>query len=92
MPASFVVHDLGHQDAGAVAVVTLGSRANVMLMDSVNLQRYKSGGRFDYYGGQAVQSPVRLGVPNAGHWDVVLDLGGAVGVIRSSVQVLSLAA
>lgn len=87
--SDYVKYDLGQQHAGAVAVVTVDTRANVMLMDSANLQRYRSGGRFNYVGGQALRSPVRLSVPNSGHWHVILDLGGARGSIRSSVTVES---
>lgn len=88
----FVHHDLGHQDAGNVVVVTLANQANVRLMDASNFQRFRNGGRATFYGGGAVASPVRLEVPQSGHWYVVLDLGGAPGTIRSSVQILSLAA
>jgi hypothetical protein len=88
----FVSHDLGHQDAGNVVIVTLANQANVRLMDASNFQRFRSGGRANFYGGGAVASPVRLEVPHSGHWYVVLDLGGAAGTIRSSVQVLSAAA
>lgn len=92
MSADFVKYDLGQQSAGAIVEVTLAHRANVLLMDAHNFQRYRSGQRHNYYGGEALKSPVRLQVPNAGHWYVVLDLGGAAGRIESSINVLSAAA
>lgn len=57
----FQSYDLGHQDRGAVVVVTLrGNAANVRLMDSSNHQAFKRGGRHRYIGGLAKSSPVRL--------------------------------
>ncbi len=87
-----VHHDLGFQEAGSIVVVSLANRANVRLLDSANYQRYRSGGSYSCHGGQAVTSPVRLSIPHAGHWYVALDLGGAAGTIRSSVEVLRQAA
>jgi Domain of unknown function (DUF1883) len=50
-------------------------RANVLLMDQRNCMRYQRRQQFSSYGGEALSSPVRLQVPTAGHWYVVLDLG-----------------
>jgi hypothetical protein len=68
--------------------VTLEHRANVLLMDEPNFQRYRDEGEFTYSGGEARHSPVILEVPSAGQWHVVVDLGGADGVVRASVRVL----
>ena len=87
---NYTHYDLGQQPAGAVARVTLdGTEANVMLLDSHNLGQYRRGGRFRYFGGHVRRSPVVLEVPNAGHWHVVVDLGGFGGSVRSSVEVVS---
>jgi hypothetical protein len=84
----FTEYDLGQQPEGATVVVSLaGTEANVLLLDRNNLQRYKGGGQFEYFGGLAQRSPYRLAVPRAGHWFVVIDLGGAVGEVGSSVEV-----
>lgn len=82
-----VVYDLGNVRRGSTVVVTLKSRANVLLMDAANYRSYKSGRRATYIGGEARRSPVRLAVPRDGHWYVALDLGGLSGNIRSSVHV-----
>lgn len=60
-----------------------------MLVDPVNLGRYKSGRRFEYFGGHFTRSPARITVPRAGHWHVVVDLGGAAGRVEASVNVLA---
>jgi len=65
-----------------------GTAANVRLMDSVNFSAYRAGGRHRYVGGYMTQSPVRLQVPEAGHWQVAIDLGGYGGSVRSTVQVI----
>ncbi len=86
--AGFVKYDLGYVEAGASAEVTLAHRANVRLLDASSFARYERGETFSFIGGQAVRSPVVLTVPTAGHWYVVLDLGGGAGTIKSSVRVL----
>jgi hypothetical protein len=90
--SDFIDYDLGHQAGGNVVEVELDTRANVQLVDSSNFQKYRRGGQYRYYGGQALRSPIRLEVPYAGHWHVVIDLGGGSGDVRSSVQVYPRAA
>lgn len=87
--SDFVKHDLGTVAAGTVVEVTLRHRANVLLMDAHNFNRYRRGESHRYIGGEALESPLHHEVPNGGHWVVVLDLGGAAGRIESSVRVLS---
>jgi hypothetical protein len=86
---NFVNYDLGQLSGGEVASVEVRERANVLLMDQHNFTRYQRQQQFDYYGGQALSSPVRLQVPRAGHWYVVLDLGGASGTIHSNLTLSS---
>jgi hypothetical protein len=86
---NFTHYDLGLLSGGETIVVTLqGTAANVRLMDSINFSAYRAGGQHRYFGGSATRSPVRLQVPNAGHWHVAIDLGGYRGSVRSSVRVL----
>ncbi len=75
-------------DAGDTVEVTLDKQANVQLMDDSNFSNYKQGQRFRYYGGLAKQSPFRLAAPHAGHWKLVIDLGGYTGSVRASVNTL----
>ena len=85
----FIKHDLGNRKGGEIVEVSLsGSAANVRLLDSSNFQSYRSGRRHRYLGGHAKSSPVRLQLPRAGHWYVVVDLGGYKGTVRSSVRML----
>lgn len=83
----FQQYDLGYKSGGEVYQITLrGSAANVQLMDSSNFQSYQRGGRYEAVGGHYKQSPVTLRVPRAGHWFIVIDLGGYAGTINSSVS------
>ncbi|MFI0448489.1 DUF1883 domain-containing protein [Actinomadura sp. 6N118] len=84
----FQSYDLGRQTKGAVAVVSLrGSAANVRLMDAQNYRAFSKGRRHKYAGGLAKGSPVRLAIPNNGHWYVTVDLIGLSGSVRSAVTV-----
>jgi hypothetical protein len=74
---------------GDIAEVTLDRAANVLLMDSANYDAYNHRRSFRYEGGYATKSPVRLAVPRAGHWHIVVDLGGGPGQVRAFVSLLS---
>jgi Domain of unknown function (DUF1883) len=82
------LHSESYLDSGDLAVVTLDSQANVMLMDDINFSAYRSGGSFRYHGGLAEKSPVRIPAPHAGHWNLVVDLGGYAGSVRAGVSFL----
>ena len=85
---NFLEYSLGYRDAGAVAVVTLeGVESDVFLVDDINLQAYKTGGRVEYFGGHYKQSPVRLVVPRAGYWHAVVT-PGLGGSVRAGVVVV----
>jgi len=71
-----------------VVEVTLDKQANVRLLDDINYSYYTRGEQHTYYGGLAKASPVRIPPPHAGHWHVVIDLGGYAGTVRASVRVI----
>jgi len=77
--------DLSGNDA---VKVTLDKQANVRLLDSHNFQKYRNGGEHKYHGGLAKVSPVVISAPHAGHWHVVIDLGGYAGSVRAGVAVV----
>ena len=90
--SDFLHTNVGHQPAGAVIEVDLTSRANVLLLDSANFNRYRNGQDCRDHGGEALETPVWLQVPHAGTWHVVVDLGGGSGRIGANVRVLPRAA
>ena len=84
----FIHNDLGQRKRGEIVEITLTSGANVRLMDSSNFNSYKNGRRHRYIGGLAKKSPLRLQIPNSGHWHVAIDMQGLRGSTRASVHVL----
>jgi hypothetical protein len=84
----FIHTDLGFRQRGEIVEITLTSGANVRLMDSSNFSSYKSGRQHRCHGGLAKQSPIRLAIPNSGHWHVAVDMQGLKGSTRASVRVL----
>lgn len=86
----FIHSDLGQRHRGDVVEVTLsGSAANVVLLDSSNFSAFKSGRRHRYHGGLAKKSPVRLTVPNSGHWYAVVYIpAGYRGSVRAGFRLL----
>jgi hypothetical protein len=72
---------------GTVVRVDLDAQANVMLLDNSNFSSYRREGRFNYRGGLARRSPVKLVPPHPGHWHVVVDLGGYAGRVNASISV-----
>jgi len=83
----FTHYDLGQKQRGQVVEISLsGSAANVRLMDSSNFQNYRNGRNHRYHGGLATRSPMRLTIPNSGHWHVTVDMQGLRGTVRSSIR------
>ncbi len=75
-------------EAGDVVEVILENRANVRLLDEANYALYSEGKKHHYFGGFAKESPVQITAPRAGHWHVVIDLGGYPGIIRATARAL----
>lgn len=86
----YAYSDLGQRKRGDVVEVTLhGNQANVVLLDSSNYSAFRSGRQYRYSGGLATSSPVRLAVPNAGHWYAVAFIPeGYNGQARANFRVL----
>ena len=86
---NFTHYDLGSRKSGEVVEITLqGNAANVRLLDSSNFQSYRNGRQHRYVGGLAQRSPVRLAIPNSGHWHVAVDMQGLRGTVKTGIRVL----
>lgn len=88
MQWNYLDSDLGHRQRGDVVEVTLSAWANVLLLDSSNINRYKRGEQYRYHGGLAKRSPVRLAIPSSGHWHCVVDTRGLSNSTRASFRVI----
>lgn len=84
----FIHNDLGQRKRGEIVEVTLTSGANVRLMNSSDFSNYRNGRQHRYIGGLAKRSPIRLQIPNSGHWHVAIDMQGLKGSTRASVRIL----
>jgi len=85
---NYLKYDLGARKSGEIVEVTLSSGANVRLMSSSDFSNYRAGRQHRYIGGLAKHSPVRLPIPNSGHWYVAVDMQGLSGSTRASVRVV----
>ncbi|MFB9952296.1 DUF1883 domain-containing protein [Rhizobium puerariae] len=81
-------YDLKPQRAGTTIEVTLNAVNNVRLMTSVNFQRFTELLDFKYIGGVAKKSPIRLVIPENGHWHLIVDMEGHHGLAESSVKLI----
>ena len=82
------LHTQAHIGPESCFLVRLSGQANVMLLDDCNFGKYRTGQRFNYRGGLAKRSPVRMTPPHHGNWHIVVDRGGYEGSIRAKVQVI----
>ena len=76
---------------GEIAEITISECCEyVRLLNNHNLRHaIRYGHRHKYNGGHFKESPVRFEIPRAGHWYVVVDLGGYAGEVGSSARFLS---
>ena len=84
----FLKAEVDTRPGDAVEVVLEGDEANVMLLDRTNFSSYQNGHQFRYHGGYCPASPVVLRPPYAGHWYIVIDLGGYAGRVGAEVRVI----
>ena len=85
---AYTHYDLDMQRAGTVIEITLSAIANVRLMSHGNFDLFKNARQHKFLGGVAKQSPVRLKIPDNGHWHVVVDMEGHPGKAESSIKVV----
>lgn len=81
-------YDIGAQRAGTVIEITLSAVANVRLLTAGNFQRFTETLKHQFVGGVAKKSPVRLTIPESGHWHLVVDMEGHNGLAESSVKMI----
>lgn len=77
----------GNFKKGDILSITFDRKVNIYLMDDINFARYKSEQSCEYYGGAVNGSPHNIQVPRTGHWYIVLDLGGATGILNYSIKI-----
>ncbi len=85
----FTHYDLKQLRAGTIVEVTLSAVNNVRLMTPANFQRFSEKLDFKYTGGVAKKSPVRIVIPDSGHWHMIVDAEGHAGLADSSVKMIA---
>ncbi|KQY14729.1 DUF1883 domain-containing protein [Rhizobium sp. Root482] len=88
---AFTHYDLKQQRGGATIEITLSAVANVRLMTDQNFALYKQAMKHQFVGGVAKKSPIRLVIPKAGHWHLVIDMEGHHGQSETSIRVIETA-
>lgn len=81
-------YDLKLQRGGTVIEVTLSAVANVRLMTNANFDLFRNARQHKFLGGVAKKSPIRLQIPENGHWHVVVDMEGHAGKADSSIKLV----
>jgi hypothetical protein len=84
-------YDLNEQRAGTVIEITLSAIANVRLLSPANFERFTEALKHQFVGGVAKKSPIRLTIPETGHWHLVVDMEGHKGLAESNVKVVDAA-
>ena len=88
----FTHYDIKEQRPGTIVEVSLSAVNNVRLMTAPNFQRFTEVLDFKYIGGVARKSPIRLAIPESGHWHIVVDMEGHHGQSNSSIRIIETAA
>lgn len=85
--ASVLQYDflLGSKD---VIEVWLSDQANVLLMDTTNLDRFKRGEYFESHGGHQDVWPAYIPAPWPGHWHLVINPQQLATTVKAAVRVI----
>ncbi|MFW5648431.1 MAG: DUF1883 domain-containing protein [Candidatus Alkaliphilus sp. MAG34] len=84
----YIYYDLGFLNTNNSIKIVLDKQANVILLDDLNYQHYKNGRSCNCYGVLVKQSPFIMAIPNYAHWNLVINLGGASGQLKHSVEII----
>jgi hypothetical protein len=71
---------------GDVIVVQCSHQCNVLVMDDQNFQAYRQRKKCTYFGGHFKAFPAKIAVPANGHWNTIIDLGGAQAAISHTIN------
>ncbi|MBX9455537.1 MAG: DUF1883 domain-containing protein [Rhizobium sp.] len=71
---------------GDVVIVQCSHQCNVLVMDDQNFQAYRQRKKCTYFGGHFKAFPAKVAVPANGHWNTVIDVGGAAAAISHTIS------
>lgn len=81
------IHSREYLDSGDAVVLDCDTQCNFTLMDDSNFNTFRGRGSHRYYGGHFKKFPAQISAPHAGHWNIVIDLGGGSASIRYNLSV-----
>jgi hypothetical protein len=85
---NFLDFEITGTQSGAVAHVTLdGVESDVLLMTASNVNAYKQGRRFEYWGGHFNASPAVIPIPQSGNWHVLV-VPSPGGQVHATLQIV----
>jgi hypothetical protein len=84
----YLHRDLGIIGPESVIEISLDKQANVRLLEHHEFAKYDRGDSYEFRGGLALVSPVKMAPPHRGHWHVVVDLEGYDGSVQASLRVI----
>ena len=85
------IHSREFLNAGDTVILDCDTQCNFMVMSDSDFSSYRRGASHHYYGGFRTHFPTSIPVPHAGHWNIVIDLGGGRANIRYGLRVLAAA-
>lgn len=81
------VFSLPNAHPGDAVRVEIDRDANVLLVDDHGLEAYSRHQPFHYVGGGYPKGHALVGIPGAGNWHVVVDLGGSPGSVQATITI-----
>ena len=86
---NYLHYPLNVHEQGKVVEFTIDHNSyDVMILDDLNLARFKSGNEYEFIGCQAKQSPEMITIPDNKRWHAVVDFGDYDGTSKVSVRML----
>lgn len=82
------IHSREYLNAGDSVLLNCDTQCNFRIMDDNNFRKYRSGQRFEFYGGGYRMFPASITVPRSDNWNIVIDLGGGKANIKYSLNVI----
>lgn len=78
------LYDLGDRTKGTVIELTLSAKANIKLIDKMNLDLYKYGSDYKCASKFVEKSPYRMAIPEDRHWFLMVEQQGK---LKHSVKI-----
>ena len=77
-----------HEQGKTVEFTIEANSCQVMILDDLNLARYKSGNKYEFVDAKVKQSPEQIIIPDNRRWHAIIDFGVNKKTSRVSVRVL----